>query len=170
MRSLRSPLPTCSLRSAARAASTARFCASWMRDAQQGHGALLVLQLAALLLARDHGAGRHVRDAHGGFGLVDVLAAGTAAERNVSVLEVLLVDVHLDLLDLRQHRDGRRRRVHAPLGLGLGHPLHAVAAGLELHRVEDALAAQREDDLLEAALLGGRRVLIGSNVQPMRVA
>ena len=71
-------------------------------------------------------------------------------------LQVVLVDLDLDLLGLGQHRDRRGRGVDPPLRLGLGHPLDAVGAALELEDRVGALALDREGDLLEAADLGGR--------------
>ena len=46
----------------------------------------------------------------------------------------------------------------APLGLGLGHALDTVHAGLELHDRVHVIALHLELDLLEAAGLGGRGV------------
>ena len=52
--------------------------------------------------------------------------------------QILVVDLDVDLLGLRQHRDGRGRGVDAALRLGLRHALHAVHAGLELQLGEGA--------------------------------
>ena len=48
---------------------------------QHLHRARAVLVLRALVLARDHDAGRDVRDADGGVGDVDMLAAGAVVRR-----------------------------------------------------------------------------------------
>ena len=57
-----------------------RFLLLFVLDArgQHAHCLRLVLVLRAAVLAFDHGAGRQMGDAHGGVGLVDVLAARTA--------------------------------------------------------------------------------------------
>ena len=68
---------------------------------------LLVLELAFLVLAGHHEAGRQMGEANGRVGGVDRLA--TRPGRAVDVhLDVVGVDVHLDLLDLGQ--DGDRGR------------------------------------------------------------
>ena len=90
--------------------------------------------------------------AHGGRGLVDVLAA--RAGRAVDLhLDVLRPEVHIGLLHLRQDGDRRRGRVHPPAGLRLGHALHAVHAGLELQPGIGPRAADHEVRLLDAAKL-----------------
>ena len=58
-------------------------------------------------------------------------------------LEVLLVDLHVDVVGLGQDGDGRRRGVDAPLRLGRRHALHAVHAALEAQLRVDVLAASR---------------------------
>ena len=93
---------------------------------------------------------RLVQDLHGAVGRVDALAARAAARRDAD-LEVLLVDVHVDVVGLRQHGDGRRRRVDAPLLLGRGHALHAVHAALEAQVRVDVLARDERDALLDPA-------------------
>ena len=72
-------------------------------------------------------------------------------------LEVVLVDLDVDLLRLGHDRDGRRRRVDAPLRLRLGHALHAVRAALELEDRVGAVALDRERDVLEAAAVARAR-------------
>mgnify|MGYP000331022732 CR=1 FL=1 len=47
--------------------------------AQDAHGGILVVMLRALVLALDGDARGDVRDAHGGVGAVDVLAAGAGS-------------------------------------------------------------------------------------------
>ena len=63
--------------------------------AQDLHRHRLVLVLRALVLTGDDDAGREVRQAHGGVGLVDVLAAGAARAVGVDA-QVLVVDLDLD--------------------------------------------------------------------------
>ena len=62
---------------------------------QHGHGRGAILVLRTLLLAGNDDAGRHVRDADGRVGRVDVLAA--SARRTIGVnLEVALADLDVD--------------------------------------------------------------------------
>ena len=120
--------------------------------AQHAHRLLAVLELRALVLHRDDDARRQVRDAHRRVGRVDRLAA--RAGRAVDVdLQVALVDLDVDVLGLRHHRDGRGRRVDPALRLRLGHALHAVRPALVLEDRVRAVALDRERRLLEAAAL-----------------
>ncbi|KIU01434.1 hypothetical protein QU38_01650, partial [Staphylococcus aureus] len=64
---------------------------------------------------------------------------------------VVVLDVDVDVLDLGQHGDCRRRGVDAALCLGAGHALHAVHAGFELQLGEGAAPLDLGDDFLEAA-------------------
>src|SRR6185295_11251272 len=95
--------------------------------AQQLHRHRAVLVLRLFLLAVDDEPARQVVDAYGGVGGVDRLPSGSARSHHVD-LQILGIDVDLDVLDLGHHRDGRGRRVDAPLRLGRGHALHAVNA------------------------------------------
>ena len=146
--SARSPVPTCELRAADELGLLLLALALVEARAEDAHRLLPVLQLRLLVLHRDDDAGRHVRDAHRGVGRVDGLAA--RAGRAVDVdLQVVLVDLDVDLLGLRHHRDGRGGRVDAALRLGLGDALHAVRAALVLEDREGAVALDREHDLLK---------------------
>ena len=109
--------------------------------------AVLVLRLLGL---HHHDAGRQMGDAHGGFGGVDVLAAGAGGAHRVHA-DVLGADLDVHLLRLRQHGDGGGRRVDAARRLGRRHALDAVPAGLVPQLGEDALARDAGDDFLEAA-------------------
>ena len=84
------------------------------------------------------------------FGLVDVLAAGALRAHGLDP-QIVALDIDIDLLDLRQHRDRRRRGVNAALRLGVGHALHAMHAGFEFQFGERAAAPDFGDDFLEAA-------------------
>ena len=84
-------------------------------------------------------------------------SAGAAGAVHVDA-QVALVDLHFHLVGLRQHGHGGRGGVDAPLGLGLGHALDAVHAGLELHDRVHMIALHLELDLLEAAGLRRRGV------------
>ena len=87
-----------------------------------------VLVLRALAVGVHGDAGRDVRDAHGGLGLVDVLAAGAARAHDVDA-QVLLVDLDLDgLVDVRVDEDAGERGVPARLrveGRDAHQPVHA---------------------------------------------
>src|SRR3954452_16926731 len=78
---------------------------------------LLVLQLALLVLAAHHDAGRQVRDPDRRVGGVDALAARPAAAEDVDA-QVVVVDGDVDLLGLRQDQDAGGAGVHPPLRLG----------------------------------------------------
>ncbi len=94
---------------------------------------------------------RDMGDADRGFGLVDVLAAGALRAHGVDP-EVVVLDLDVDVFDLGQHRDSRRRGVDAALRLGVGHALHAVHAGFELQLRERRRGRWTlGDDFLEAA-------------------
>src|SRR3546814_6463910 len=82
----------------------------------------------------------------------DVCSSDLGALRAVGVdPQILVVDVDVDLLGLRQHRDGGSRGVDAPTAFGHRHTLHAVRAGLELQAGEDARAGALRARLLVAA-------------------
>ena len=87
MRSERSPEPIWPRRSAARSASSLRALGVVELGAQHRHRLGPVLVLRALLLHEDDDAARHVRDADGRFGLVDVLAAGALRAHGVDLAD-----------------------------------------------------------------------------------
>src|SRR3546814_10651351 len=97
-----------------------------------------------------HDTGRQVGDPRRRVGCVDVLATGALRAVGVDP-QILVVDVDVDLLGLRQHRDGGSRGVDAPTAFGHRHTLHAVRAGLELQAGEDARAGDLRARLLVAA-------------------
>ena len=109
--------------------------------------------LRALILAFHDDAARHVGDAHGGVGLIDVLA--TSARGPVGVhAQIRRIDVNvLDLLELRQDRNGAGGGVDAALRFGRGDPLYTMRAGLKLVARKDPAAGDAADDLLIAAVL-----------------
>src|SRR6185436_12389851 len=120
--------------------------------AEDPHRLLLVLELRLLVLHRDDDPGRQVRDPDGRVGGVDRLAAG--ARRAVHVdFQLLVLDLDLDVLGLRHHRDGRGRRVDPPLRLRRRDTLDAVRAALPLEHGERAVPLHREDGLLDASAL-----------------
>ena len=110
-----------------------------------------------------------MRDAHGGVGRVDGLAAGAGRAVDVD-LEVVRVDLDLDLLGLGHDGDGRCGGVDAAGALGLGHALHAMRAALPLEDRIGAVALDRERDLLEAAAVRrAGRELLDLEAAPLRV-
>ena len=113
----------------------------------------LIFMLAALLLHRDHDAGGQVRNAHGGFGFVDMLAAGAGGAIDIDA-QIAFVDLHVDFLDFRQDRDRYGAGVDAALGFRGGDALHAVHAGFEFEFGEDGFAGDFGDTFLQAAELG----------------
>src|SRR3546814_12287891 len=89
----------------------------------------------------------------------DVCSSDLGALRAVGVdPQILVVDVDVDLLGLRQHRDGCSRGVDAPTAFGHRHTLHAVRAGLELPAGADARAGDLRARLLLAADLDLRGI------------
>ncbi|VXB95231.1 hypothetical protein BREVUG8_70089 [Brevundimonas sp. G8] len=119
---------------------------------------LVSVDVLGLLRRGHHDAGGQVGDAHGGIGRIDVLTARAGGAEGVDA-DVLVVDFDLDVLDLGQDRDRRRRGVDAPLRLGRRHALHPVDAALELQPAEHAVAGDRGDDFLVAASVAlGRRI------------
>ena len=126
--------------------------------AEDAHGLVVVAVLRALVLAGDDQARRQVGQAHGGLGLVDLLAARAGRAEVVDAQLLGRDDDFAGLLDLGQHGDRRGGGVDAPLRLGLGNALDAVAARLVAQRLVDVGAFDGEDDFLEPAELGGRGV------------
>ena len=132
MRSERSPLPTCRRRDWACSAVLLLLFGGQQPRLEQRHRLGAVLVLGALVLAFDDDAGRHVGDAHGGVGLVDVLAAGARGAVGVDA-QVRRVDVDgFDFLELREDGNGAGGGVDPALRLGRRHALHAVRAGFKL--------------------------------------
>ena len=157
MRSLRSPLPISDLAHRRLLLLPLAALAVEQPRRQHRHRLRAVAVLRAVVLALDDEPGRQVRDAHRGVGLVDVLAARARRAEGVDA-QVGRIDRDVgDRIGLRHHRDRARRRVDAPLRLGLRHALHAMAARLELELRVRALPTMRSDHLLVAAELGRRR-------------
>ena len=162
MRSDRSPVPTCALRSRRARRVQRRPLLLVQPRAQDLHRLGAVLVLALLLLHRHHDAGRQMRDAHRAFGLVDVLPAGAGRAVDVDA-QVALVDLDIDLLGLRQHGDGDGGGVDAALAFGRRHALHAMHAGFVFQPGEHAAAGDLGDALLQAAQLG---VVVFQDLEP----
>ena len=155
MRSERSPEPISDL--AGRGGLRLLLAQLLVVDARGEHAErlLAVLVLRARVLAFHHDAGGQVRDADRRVGLVDVLAAGAGGAEGVDA-QLGRIEHHLvDRVGLGQHRHRAGRGVDAALRLGLGHALHAMAAGLELELRVRALPDDARDHFLVAAELGG---------------
>ena len=161
---LRKVVGTDALRAVARAAQRETvgaelrllLAALEVEDARlEGREALLaVALLAALILADRDEAGRQVGHADGALGLVHMLAAGAAGAEEVDS-NILLRYLKLILfVRLGENDDRRGGGMDSSLGLGLGHALDAVAAGLEPEASVCALAEHGEDDLLVAVERG----------------
>src|SRR5438445_7008812 len=134
------------------------FAPLFVLDARREHRErlFLVLVLRARVLAFHDDAGRKMRDAHGGVGLVDVLAAGA---RSAVSVDAKVRGIQYDVTDrARLGQDGDRagRGVDAALGLGGRHSLDAVAAGLEFELGVSALPDHARDDLLVPASIARR--------------
>ena len=124
---------------------------------QHPHRLGTVLVLALLVLALDHGIGWQVSDPDGAGGLVDLLPARSAGKEGVHS-QVVVVDLDLDVVGLRQYGDGGSGGVDSALSFCGGNPLHTVATTLELQLQKGTLAGNRDRDVLEAAEFGGRTV------------
>ena len=92
-------------------------------------------------------------DAHRRIGGVDRLAARSGGAEDIDP-EVLLIDLDVEFLGLRQHCDGRRRCVDTTGTFRSRHALHAMHARLELQPGEHAAARHRRDRLLVATDTG----------------
>jgi hypothetical protein len=101
--------------------------------AQDAHRLLLVLQLALLVLAADHDAGRQVRDPDGGVGGVDALPAGPGRAEDVDA-QVVLVDLTSTCSASGITSTPAALVWMRPWRLGHRHPLDAVHAALELEQ------------------------------------
>ena len=150
----RSPLPISDLRVAACLLCCSLHLLVVDARGQHGHRLRLVLVLRAIVLALDHDAGRQVRDAHRGIGLVDVLAAGAGRAEGIDAQFGRVQHDVRDLVGLGQHGDRARGSVDASLRFGRRHALHAMAAGFELELGVGALCRRSGDDFLVAAELG----------------
>src|SRR5262249_30608820 len=121
--------------------------------AQHLPGLRPVAVLRAVVLAHHHDIGRDVGEAHGRFGLVDVLAAGAAGAHGVGA-HVRFLDVDLDaVVDHRIDVDAGERGVAAGIGVerrDADQPVHAVLA---LEPAERVAALDLDGGRLDAGLL-----------------
>src|SRR5258707_366333 len=101
--------------------------------------AFALLRSASLADHRD--AGRNMRQPHGGFGFVDVLAAGAARTHGVGAY-VGFLDVDLDaVVDHRKDRHRRERGVPPRVGIERRYPHQPVHAGFRLQPAIGVVAA-----------------------------
>src|SRR5436190_6873834 len=91
-----------------------------------------------------------MEDLNGAVRRVDALPARSTA-RGDRELEILVVEVHVDIVRFGEHGDGRSRRVDASLRLRRGDALHAMHAALEAELRVDVLAVHERDALFVAA-------------------
>ena len=120
---------------------------------QDGHGFGAVFVLGAFVLAGDDEPGGQVRDADGGVGTVDVLAAGAGCAVGVD-FKLSGVDVDFDFVDLRKHGYGDGGGVDSAAGFGDGHALDAVDAAFVFEAAVGAAAFDGKDQFLVAAEFG----------------
>src|ERR1700743_2701343 len=118
--------------------------------AQDVHRGCAVLVLRPAVLHHHDNAGWNMGDADRRFGLVNVLTAGALRAHGLDP-QILVLDVDVDILDLRQHGNRRGRGVDAALRFGIGNALHAMHAGFEFQFGEGAAALHLGDDFLVAA-------------------
>src|SRR5207245_2945590 len=138
--------------------------------AQHLHRAGLVLVLRTLVLALHHETGREVRDADGGVGRVHALTTRARGAEGVDP-QVLLVDLDLDVVRLRQDGHRRRRGVDPTGSLRLRHALDPVHAALVPEAAVDLAAADKRDDLLDPAQPAAAQVeRLDLPAAPLRVA
>src|SRR5688572_25699460 len=88
-------------------------------------------------------------DAHRRVGRVHGLAAWTGRALHVDPEVLLLVDLDLDLIGLRQDDDRDRRGVDPAARLGRGDALDSVDTAFELEPAVGAIAADLDDGLLD---------------------
>ena len=122
--------------------------------AEDLEGHFLVFDLGAAVLAADVDAGGEMEDLDGGFGAVDVLAAGAAGAADFDA-EVFGAEFDIDFLGFGEDGDGDGGGVDAALGFGLRDALDAVDAGFVFEGAEYLFAGDFEDDFLESADFGG---------------
>ena len=129
--------------------------------AQDLHGPLPVLVLAAFVLTLHHRAGGQVGDADGGLRLVDVLAACAAGAVGVD-LQVLGVDGELHLLRLGHDGHGGGGGLDTAGGFRFRHTLHPMGARFKFQAGVSTRTFHRSYDFLHAAQL---RLVEGHHVQ-----
>ena len=118
--------------------------------AQHALGLGAILDLRFFVLAGDDQAGRQVRDAHRRIGRVHRLSAGARGAERIDA-HVLRLDLDLDVVGFRQHRDRDGGRVDAALLFRRRHALDAMDAALVLELAVHFVAADEGDDFVQPA-------------------
>ena len=118
--------------------------------AQDAHGLGAIFDLRFFVLLRDDQAAGNVRDAHGGVGGVDGLAAGAGRAEGVDA-QILGFDLDVDFVGFGKNGDGGGGSVNAALGFRGGHALHAMHAAFVFQLGIDFVALDGGDDFLHAA-------------------
>ena len=113
--------------------------------AQHLHGDFAILVLAAFVLALDDDAARQVRDAHGGFDFVDVLAAVAAGAKRVDAQIFGLDDDFDAVVNFGNDENGcercvaprrlvERRNAHEPVNAAFAGEHTVGVFAFDLHR------------------------------------
>ena len=106
--------------------------------------------LRTLVLALHDDAAGEMRDAHGGIGHVDVLAAGAAGAEGIDA-QVLVLDIDLDfVVHLREDEDAGEGGVAARVGVEGRDADQAVDADFGLQQAVGVLAVDFEGGALDA--------------------
>ena len=110
----------------------------------------LVLQLGLLGLAVHHDSGGVMSQTHRGVGGIDTLSTVTGRTHDIDT-DILLVDLYVHFLCLRHDCYGNGGSVNSSAGLGLGHTLYTMYAGLVFHHGVRALAVDHKGHALHTA-------------------
>ena len=129
--------------------------------------------LGSFLLAVHGDSRRNVRNANGGLGLVDVLAARSARAHGFNA-QILLVDVDLHrLVDVGVDEHASKRRVPARLGVKRRNAHQAVHARFGAQVAVSPLARDAQRDALDACLVAWLQVqdlgFVATTRHPARV-
>jgi hypothetical protein len=89
-------------------------------------------------------------DAHGGFCLVDMLAARAGCAIDINA-QILGPNFNIHFLRFRHYRDSGGRSMNPPLGFRYGNALYPVGARFILEAAIDAITGHQADDFLYAA-------------------
>ena len=126
--------------------------------AQHLQALLAVLQLRALVLALHDDARWHVRHAHGGRRLIDVLTACTRSAVGVDA-HVRHVDCDLDgIVDLGHDVAGRKRRMTTRIGIERRDAHEAMHALFRLQIPVGVVPIDEECRTLDTRLIAGQQI------------
>ena len=113
----------------------------------------LVLQLAALILAGYHNAGRHMRHTNGTACLVDMLAPCAAGPVSVD-FQVCFLDFNCHIAGFRQHCNRGCGRMYPAAALGHRYALYTVHTAFIAQQAESTTAVDFHYSFLDAAQSG----------------